>query len=107
MFYSPASFSTSPEQADTHTHSTSVVMGQTLTSAAQWTTATEDGRQGKLELTKTNEVILNKIIAFVDGFSSRHSDESDLAFKQSLTWTTELTESDFSSGFTQKYGFIL
>lgn len=77
-------------------------MGQTLSCAAQWTSATGDGGQGKLELTKPNEVILNKIIAFVDGFSAKHNAEAKLAFKQPLVWNTELTPNDFSSGYTQK-----
>lgn len=79
-----------------------IVMGQTLSSAAQWTSATDDGGLGKLELTKANEVILNKIIGFVDGFPSKYSAEAKLAFKQPLIWTTELTSSEFSSGYTQK-----
>ena len=76
-------------------------MGQTLVSAVQWTPATGDGGRGKLELTKANEVILNKIIAFVDGFSSKHSAEAKLIFKQPFIWNTGLTPSEFSSGFTQ------
>ena len=80
-------------------------MGQTLSSAAQWTSATQDGGAGKLELTQTNEVILNKIIGFVDGFSSRHSAEAKVSFKHPLSWKTELKSSEFSSGYTQKYAF--
>ena len=38
-------------------------MGQTLTVAAQWTTAIEKGR-GKLEYTPSNEAILNSIYRF-------------------------------------------
>jgi len=77
-------------------------MGQTLGTAAQWTSAAKDG-VGKLELTAANEVILNKIIAFVDGFPSRHSAEAKVTFKQPLVWTSELTATDFSAGYTQKY----
>jgi len=76
-------------------------MGQTLASAVQWTPATENGGRGKLELTKANEVILNKIIAFVDGFSSKHNAESKLTFKEPFIWNTDLSPLEFSSGFTQ------
>jgi len=77
-------------------------MGQTLGTAAQWTSASKDG-VGKLELTAANEVILNKIIAFIDGFPSRHSGEAKVTFKQPFVWTSELTASDFSAGYTLKY----
>jgi len=77
-------------------------MGQTLGTAAQWTSAAKDG-VGKLELTATNEVILNQIIAFIDGFPSRHVTEARVTFKQPLVWASELTAADFSAGYTQKY----
>jgi len=76
-------------------------MGQTLGTAAQWTSASKDG-VGKLELTAANEVILNKIIAFIDGFPSRHSDEAKVTFKQPLVWSSELSAADFSAGYTLK-----
>ena len=81
-------------------------MGQTLGTAAQWTSASKDG-VGKLELTAANEVILNKIIAFIDGFPSRHCDEAKVTFKQPLVWATELSASDFSAGYTLKYATYL
>jgi len=77
-------------------------MGQTLGTAAQWTSASKDGL-GKLEITATNEVIINKIITFIDGFPSRHTTEAGVTFKQPLVWTSELTAADFSAGYTQKY----
>jgi len=77
-------------------------MGQTLGTAAQWTSASKDG-VGKLELTAANEVILNKIIAFIDGFPSRHSDEAKVTFKQPLVWTSQLSTADFSAGYTLRY----
>ena len=76
-------------------------MGQTLSSAAQWTTAQSGGR-GKLEFTPANEAILNKIIGFAESFSGNHSDESRLTFKQPLTWATELTADDMSSGYSKR-----
>ena len=77
-------------------------MGQTLGTAAQWTSATKEGI-GKLELTAANEVILNKIVAFIDGFPSRHGAEARVTFKQPLVWTSELSAADFNAGYTQKY----
>ena len=79
-----------------------IAMGQTLGTAAQWTSASREG-VGKLELTAANEVILNKIISFVDGFPSRHSAEAKVTFKQPLVWASELTAADFTAGYTQKY----
>ena len=73
-------------------------MGQTLSSAAQWTSA-RDGAGGKLEFTQANETILNNIIGFVDGFSGAHSEESKFTFKNPITWKTELTAQDFSGGY--------
>lgn len=72
-------------------------MGQTLSSAAQWTTAKEEGR-GKLEYTPANEAILNRIIGLVDGFSSEHSEESKVVFKRPLVWMSQLSLTEFSSG---------
>lgn len=77
-------------------------MGQTLGTAAQWTSASADG-VGKLELTAANEVILNKIIAFIDGFPLQHSAESKVTFKQPLIWTTELSSANFTAGYSHKY----
>jgi len=77
-------------------------MGQTLGTAAQWTSASKDG-VGKLELTTANEVILNSVVAFIDGFPSRHSAEAKVTFKQPLVWTTDLSPADFTAGYTQKY----
>lgn len=76
-------------------------MGQTLSSATHWTSAKE-GEHGKLEFTPTNELILNKIIGFVEGFSSSQPDESRLIFKQPMTWLTELDPSDFSYRFNER-----
>ena len=76
-------------------------MGQTLSSAAQWTSAKE-GRGGKLEFTPANEAILNKIIQFVDGFSGSYPEESKVVFKQPITWPTDLTPADLSGSYNQR-----
>ena len=72
-------------------------MGQTLAVAANWTTAKE-GAKGKLEYTDNNEMILNKIIQFIEGFSSSHSAEAEIEFSQPLTWKTALKPGDFEGG---------
>jgi len=76
-------------------------MGQTLGTAAQWTSASRDG-VGKLELTAANEVILNEIITFIDGFPSHRSAEARVTFKQPLVWMSQLTAADFTAGYTHK-----
>ncbi len=75
-------------------------MGQTLTTAAQWTSA-QEGNRGKLEYTPSNEAILNNIVKFVEGFSSSHPEESKVVFRQAITWQTELAPTDISGGYTQ------
>ncbi|XP_074662830.1 outer dynein arm-docking complex subunit 2-like [Tubulanus polymorphus] len=74
-------------------------MGQTLKRAAQWTSA-RDGSGGKLEFTPLNEAILNRIIDFVEQFSSKYPEESQLVFKTPLTWNSSLTPGEFSNGYT-------
>jgi hypothetical protein len=76
-------------------------MGQTLATAAQWTSASQDGGVGKLELTTANEAILNRIVGFVSGFSASHSAEAKVTFKQPLTWMSEISPSEFTSGYVQ------
>ena len=73
------------------------LMGQTLQKAAEWTSARE-GTGGKLEYTPANENILNKIIQFAEGFGGQNPDESEIQFKQPLTWMTGLNTSHFASG---------
>ncbi|XP_046364085.1 outer dynein arm-docking complex subunit 2-like [Haliotis rufescens] len=72
-------------------------MGQALQRAAQWTSA-RDGSGGKLEFTPTNEELLHTILQFVEGFSSKSSEEAKLVFKKPFTWKTSLLPSHFSSG---------
>lgn len=64
-------------------------MGQALQRAAQWTSA-KGGSGGKLEYTKINEELLNSIINFVEGFSAKYQEESQLIFKKPLTWQSSL-----------------
>ncbi|XP_025084280.1 armadillo repeat-containing protein 4-like isoform X2 [Pomacea canaliculata] len=69
-------------------------MGQALISAAQWTSA-KDGSKGKLELTPLNEELLNTILKFVEGFSSKSPEEAKLVFKKPLSWETTLSATQF------------
>ncbi|XP_070570659.1 outer dynein arm-docking complex subunit 2-like isoform X2 [Ptychodera flava] len=73
-------------------------MGQTLTRAAQWTSAS-DGGAGKLEFTPINETILNNIIKFVESFPGKHPKEAQMTFKKALEWQTSLEPSAFSGGY--------
>ena len=75
-------------------------MGNTLATAAEWTSA-QQGSRGKLEYTATNENILNRIIKFTEDFPSDYAKDAELQFKQPLTWASELKPSDFvGSDFT-------
>ncbi|KAM8811602.1 outer dynein arm-docking complex subunit 2 [Eudromia elegans] len=72
-------------------------MGAALARAAQWTSA-GSGR-GTLEITPLNESLLNEIVRFVEGFSSRHPQEAAFVFREPLAWTTQLGCEAFSAGY--------
>lgn len=72
-------------------------MGVALTRAAQWTTAGVG--TGKLEITPLNESLLNEIIKFTEGFSSKHLLEGAFVFKEPLEWQTKLEPSAFETGY--------
>ena len=81
-------------------------MGQALQRAAQWTSA-KDGSGGKLEFTKINEELLNTIIKFIEGFSSKYPEESKLVFKKALTWTSSLSAQSMSGpGIVDRYEWV-
>lgn len=73
-------------------------MGQTLSSAAQWTSAHEGGH-GKLEFSPVNEFILKEIVRFVEELAESKNDESTFVFKRPLTWMTELDDLDFTLNY--------
>ncbi|XP_794287.4 armadillo repeat-containing protein 4 [Strongylocentrotus purpuratus] len=73
-------------------------MGQTLTRAAKWTSASEGG-EGKLEFTPVNESLLNNIIKFVEPFSSKHPNEAGLVFRNPIQWKTNIEASSFSGDY--------
>ncbi|NXA44728.1 ARMC4 protein, partial [Nothocercus julius] len=72
-------------------------MGAALARAAQWTSA-GSGR-GTLEITPLNESLLNEIIKFVEGFSSRHPQEAAFVFREPLAWRTQLGCAAFGAGY--------
>jgi len=77
-------------------------MGQALQRAAQWTSA-KGGSGGKLEYTKINEELLNSIINFVEGFSAKYQEESQLVFKKPLTWHSSLKPNQMKGqGMTER-----
>ncbi|XP_076823373.1 outer dynein arm-docking complex subunit 2-like [Clavelina lepadiformis] len=73
-------------------------MGASLARAAQWTSASDSGK-GKLELSPMNEKLLNDIIQFVEGFSSKYPEEGRFVFKDPLIWETSIIPSSFSTGY--------
>ncbi len=77
-------------------------MGQSLTRAAQWTSVS-DGGHGKLEFNQANEALLNSFIKFVDGFPSRHPQESQYVFKSPFEWQTSIPPSSFSGDYEVRY----
>ncbi|NXS63034.1 ARMC4 protein, partial [Brachypteracias leptosomus] len=72
-------------------------MGAALARAAQWTAA--DSGTGTLEITPSNESLLNQIIKFVEDFSTRHPQEAEFVFREPLEWKTQLDCSVFGEGY--------
>ncbi|XP_025904589.1 armadillo repeat-containing protein 4 [Nothoprocta perdicaria] len=72
-------------------------MGAALARAAQWTSA--GAGRGTLEITPLNESLLNEIIRFVEGFSSRHPQEAAFVFREPLEWRTQLGCAAFGAGY--------
>ena len=69
-------------------------MGQSLTRAAEWTSAASSGR-GKLAFSPVNEQILKEIIGFTEAIPSRHPDCADLVFQKALIYDSSLSASSF------------
>ena len=67
-------------------------MGQSLTRAAEWTSAASGGR-GKLAFSPVNERILKEIIEFTEAIPSRHPDCADLVFQKALVFESSLSAS--------------
>uniref|UniRef100_A0A8C4UUC4 Armadillo repeat containing 4 n=1 Tax=Falco tinnunculus TaxID=100819 RepID=A0A8C4UUC4_FALTI len=72
-------------------------MGAALARAAQWTAA--GSGPGTLEITPLNESLLNQIIKFAEGFSTRHPQEAAFVFREPLEWKTQLNCSVFGEGY--------
>ena len=79
-----------------------VLMGASLTRAAQWTTASS-GSICKLETTPINELLLKDILHFVEQFGSRHPQEAAHVFEEPLQWTSTLVASDFNTDYDIRF----
>ena len=71
-------------------------MGATLSSRAQWTSASDHGK-GKLEFTPQNEALLNDVITNVEMLVSQNPREADTVFKDPFKWHSTLKPDAFGS----------
>jgi hypothetical protein len=71
-------------------------MGATLSSHAQWTSAS-DHSKGKLAFTPHNEALLNNIVQNVEQLVSKNPHESEVVFKEPFKWHTDLNPDSFAS----------
>nr|XP_006824786.1 PREDICTED: armadillo repeat-containing protein 4-like [Saccoglossus kowalevskii] len=69
-------------------------MGQTLACYADWTSPNGRGIR-RLGFTPTNEIILNKIIRFMEDLPVKHSQGATLTFDMPVQWDTSLNASDY------------
>ena len=70
-------------------------MGASLSSRAEWTSASEKG--GKLDFSKTNEALLLEILKYVETLDRDHPREATVAFKRPFIWKTSLSWPNFQS----------
>jgi len=73
-------------------------MGNALQTAAEWTEGDRPADR-RLEFTPVNELILTKIMDFINTFSYEYPDECQLTFDQPLVWNTLMISCDFTDGF--------
>ena len=73
-----------------------IVMGAALSSRTQWTSASEINK-GKLEFTPQNELLLNDVVKYVETLVNSYPTESEVAFKESFQWYTNVKPADFGS----------
>lgn len=64
-------------------------MGATLSSRAEWTSATDKG--GRLDFSKANEAVLLDILGYVQALCSDHPREATVLFKRPFAWHSSLT----------------
>ncbi|RDD37641.1 Armadillo repeat-containing protein 4, partial [Trichoplax sp. H2] len=72
------------------------IMGATLSSRAQWTSASE-GAVGKLEINPQNEQLLTEIAEFTEVFPSKYPAEAEKIFNKPFTWNSSLDPISFTS----------
>ncbi|XP_032241492.2 outer dynein arm-docking complex subunit 2 [Nematostella vectensis] len=71
-------------------------MGATLSSRAQWTSASDHGK-GKLAFTPQNETLLNDIVQNIEGMVNKNPHEAEVVFKEPFKWHTHLKPEAFGS----------
>ena len=64
-------------------------MGATLSSRAEWTSASEKG--GKLDFSKSNEALLLEILKYLENLCKERPRESTVVFKRPFVWTSTIT----------------
>ena len=68
-------------------------MGATLSSRAEWTSASDKG--GKLDFSKSNETLLLEILEYVETLCREHPREASVAFKRPFVWKSSLLLNQF------------
>ncbi len=79
-------------------------MGATLSSRAEWTSASDKG--GKLDFSKANEALLLEILKYVETLCNDHPREAIVIFKRPFVWKTSLSFNQFDQlTFNENYIF--
>lgn len=68
-------------------------MGATLSSRAEWTSATDKG--GKLDFSKANEAVMLEILGYVEALCNDHPREATVLFKRPFVWSSSLSLTNF------------
>jgi hypothetical protein len=70
-------------------------MGATLSSRAEWISASENG--GKLNFSKSNESLLQEIVRNIEDLAKHSPAEAEVTFKKSFKWHSSLELSSFDA----------
>lgn len=76
-------------------------MGQTIAQARKGTSAADGG--SRIAYNAVNENLLNKVMNWVQTYTSAHPAEASRKFKGALTWPSSLKHEDFSGAFEQRW----
>lgn len=71
------------------TQTSSAKMGATLSSRAEWTSASEKG--GKLDFSKSNETLLLEILKYLENLCKERPREAMVVFKRPFVWNSSIT----------------